>query len=85
MEGSYTENMAYLSEILPRMLLIVAIAGWFPPKSVEAAGMELFLKPETNTVSVRSASRSGYYDFGVNRKRVENLRQDLLAADLIEL
>jgi uncharacterized protein (DUF1499 family) len=46
--------------------------------------LELLLKPGTGTVSVRSASRSGYYDFGVNRKRIEYLRQALLAADCIE-
>jgi len=46
--------------------------------------LELFLKPESGTVSVRSASQSGYYDFGVNRHRVEYLRQALLAAGLIE-
>lgn len=153
--------MLYLNEILPRVLLIVAIAGGFSPRSIKAAGMEpsglkdcpgspncvsseaadpehrvdsfrlkgdsekiwpavlrvvaaiprtviisvtdhyiqaecksrlfrfvddleLVLKPETGTVSVRSASKSGYYDFGVNRKRVEYLRQALLAADYIE-
>ncbi len=26
-------------------------------------------------VHVRSASRNGYYDFGVNRRRVEKIRQ----------
>ncbi|MDF1594148.1 MAG: DUF1499 domain-containing protein [Desulfobacterales bacterium] len=46
--------------------------------------LELLLKPETGIVSVRSASRSGYYDFGVNRKRIESLRQALRTADLIE-
>ena len=35
------------------------------------------LRPEENIVAVRSASRSGYYDFGVNRKRVEEIRQKL--------
>lgn len=45
--------------------------------------LELFLTPATGKVSVRSASRSGYYDFGVNRKRIEYLRQELLADDLI--
>jgi len=153
--------MLHVSGILSRVLLIVAIAGGFSPKSIQAAGMEpsglkdcpgspncvsseaadpehrvdpfrlkgdsvkiwpavlrvvaamprtaiitltdryiqaecksrlfrfvddleLLLKSETGAVSVRSASRSGYYDFGVNRKRVEYLRQALLAADYIE-
>ena len=30
-------------------------------------------------IHVRSASRKGYYDFGVNRKRVESIRQSLQA------
>ena len=35
-----------------------------------------FLFPETEPIiHVRSASRSGRYDFGVNRRRVERLRQ----------
>lgn len=46
--------------------------------------LELLLTPTTGSVSVRSASRVGYYDFGANRKRVEVLRQALLDAGLIE-
>lgn len=46
--------------------------------------LELLLKPAAGIVSVRSASRSGYYDFGVNRKRIEYLRQALRAENLIE-
>jgi uncharacterized protein (DUF1499 family) len=45
--------------------------------------LELKLDPQTKTISIRSASRSGYFDFGVNRRRVENLRQQLTAAELI--
>jgi uncharacterized protein (DUF1499 family) len=32
-----------------------------------------------NTIAVRSAARTGYYDFGVNRRRVEKLRKQLRA------
>ena len=46
--------------------------------------LELVLTSAGKTARVRSASRSGYYDFGVNRKRVEFLRQGLLADGLIE-
>lgn len=45
--------------------------------------LELKLDPQTKMISIRSASRSGYFDFGVNRRRVENLRQQLTAAELI--
>ena len=35
-----------------------------------------FLFPEgEGTIQVRSASRTGYYDFGVNRRRVERIRE----------
>ncbi|MCB2146731.1 MAG: DUF1499 domain-containing protein [Deltaproteobacteria bacterium] len=34
-----------------------------------------FFFPDTAVIHVRSASRVGYSDFGVNRKRVEKIRQ----------
>lgn len=40
--------------------------------------LELLLQPKAGIVSIRSASRLGKSDFGVNRKRVETLRQTLL-------
>lgn len=39
--------------------------------------LELHLRPEEGTVAVRSASRLGHSDLGVNRKRVETLRRRL--------
>jgi uncharacterized protein (DUF1499 family) len=36
--------------------------------------LELHLRPQENAIAVRSAARLGYSDFGVNRRRVENLR-----------
>ena len=36
--------------------------------------LELCLRAVEGIIAVRSASRSGYYDFGVNRRRVEQLR-----------
>ena len=32
------------------------------------------VQPEAEIIDVKSSSRLGYYDFGVNRKRVEQLR-----------
>lgn len=37
--------------------------------------VEFTLSSEKNVINVRSASRSGYYDFGVNRRRIERIRQ----------
>lgn len=36
--------------------------------------VEFFLDEGTRTIHVRSASRVGYSDFGVNRRRVEEIR-----------
>ncbi|MCI5051610.1 MAG: DUF1499 domain-containing protein [Simkaniaceae bacterium] len=38
---------------------------------------DLEFQLDTKIVQVRSASRVGYYDFGTNRKRIENLRKFL--------
>jgi uncharacterized protein (DUF1499 family) len=39
--------------------------------------LELHLRPAGNLIAMRSASRLGHSDFGVNRKRVESLRAAL--------
>lgn len=37
--------------------------------------VEFEYNPEENVIEVRSASRTGYYDLGVNRSRVETIRE----------
>lgn len=41
--------------------------------------VEFYLVPQDNTtqIEVRSLSRVGYSDFGVNRKRIENIRHKM--------
>jgi len=39
--------------------------------------LELHLRPAEKLIAVRSAARLGYSDLGVNRKRVESLREVL--------
>ena len=39
--------------------------------------LECELPGNERLIHVRSASRSGYYDFGVNRARIDRLRRDL--------
>ena len=39
-----------------------------------ADDVEFYFSSEDRIIHVRSASRTGYYDFGVNRRRVERLR-----------
>lgn len=46
--------------------------------------LTLHLTPSMGVVHVRSASRTGYSDLGVNRRRVENLRKKLRHKDIIE-
>ncbi len=45
--------------------------------------LELQLQPDKQQIAVRSAARLGHYDFGVNHKRVEELRRKLRAAGVV--
>ena len=45
--------------------------------------LELQLRPDEGIIAVRSASRVGRSDFGVNRKRVESLRSALTARGVV--
>lgn len=45
---------------------------------------EFHLRPDDGIIAVRSASRTGYNDMGVNRKRVERIRDAMRARDLVE-
>ena len=43
--------------------------------------LELYFPEEKKIIHFRSAARSGYSDFGVNRKRVERIRKSFEAAE----
>ncbi|MFO7830730.1 MAG: DUF1499 domain-containing protein [Desulfuromonadaceae bacterium] len=45
--------------------------------------LELHLRSEQQQVDIRSAARMGYYDFGVNRKRIKELRSRLSSAGVV--
>ena len=45
--------------------------------------LELHLRPAENIVAIRSASRLGYSDLGVNRRRVEHLRASLTSRGVL--
>lgn len=45
---------------------------------------EFLLRSDEAIIAVRSAARTGYSDFGVNRKRVERIRAELRARELVE-
>ncbi|MDP2098115.1 MAG: DUF1499 domain-containing protein [Methylobacter sp.] len=46
--------------------------------------IDVILDKEAGVIHIRSASRTGYGDFGVNRRRVEMLRAQLQQAHVIE-
>jgi uncharacterized protein (DUF1499 family) len=46
--------------------------------------IDLIHDSHTNLIHVRSASRTGHSDFGVNRKRIETLRLQLQKAHVID-
>ena len=74
-----------LLEILPKMpgTKIVAedtlyLRAEFTSKTMKFVDdVEFLLDPLSNVIHVRSASRLGYSDMGVNRKRVEEIRKRL--------
>ena len=86
-QTEWAELQAVLSR-LPRVTIVTA-TGHYLHAAVKSRifgfvdDLELKPDPKTNKISIRSASRSGYYDFGVNRRRVEDLRRRLTAASLI--
>ena len=46
--------------------------------------LELYFNSSNGIISIRSASRVGYSDFGANRRRVEFLRSELRTKQIIE-
>lgn len=53
------------------------------PWGVYTDDLEMLLDHGSGRVAIRSSARIGYYDFEVNRERVEALRQALVAKGLI--
>ncbi len=73
---------------LPRTRLVVDDESYLHAECRSLLGftddLEIQRRPGENAIAVRSAARSGYYDFGVNRRRVETLRGLLQKRGLIE-
>ncbi|MSP40551.1 MAG: DUF1499 domain-containing protein [Deltaproteobacteria bacterium] len=70
-------------ESLPRMKIIAASEDYIHAECSSAFfgfvdDLELHLRAAQNLIAVRSASRLGQSDFGVNRKRVEHLRATMI-------
>jgi uncharacterized protein (DUF1499 family) len=67
-------------ETLPRVALVEAAPGYARYECCSrlfrfADDVELLLDEPAGVIHVRSASRVGYSDMGVNRKRVEEIRK----------
>lgn len=74
---------------LPRITLVTRTDGYLHAEARSLIfrfvdDVEFHLRPEAGEIAVRSASRVGYSDLGVNRRRVENLREALRRAGVIE-
>jgi len=64
---------------LPRTTIVYETSGYLHAESRSALfrfvdDLELQLRAEERAIAIRSASRVGYSDMGVNRDRVERLR-----------
>lgn len=73
---------------LPRTRVVAASDDYLHAECTSALlgfvdDLELHLREGDGVIAVRSASRLGYRDFGVNRKRVETLRLALRAAGTV--
>ena len=83
--GTATEMLARLKSILttmPRVTVITESEGYLHAECKSALlgfvdDLEFYIDRAANVVHVRSASRVGYSDLGVNRKRVEAIRSSL--------
>ena len=74
---------------LPRTRIVVANSNYLHAECRSALfgfvdDLEFLLRPEQGDIAIRSAARTGFYDFGVNRKRIEALRTMLLNQGVIE-
>ena len=76
-------------QVMPRSAIITQSPGYIHATQASRIfrfvdDLELELLADDKTINVRSASRTGYSDMGVNRERVESLRQTLRQQNIIE-
>lgn len=73
---------------LPRTTVVTKTDAYLHAESRSALfgfvdDVEFQLRPADKTIAVRSASRLGYWDLGVNRRRVEQIREVLRARGVV--
>ena len=71
---------------LPRTVIVTETPDYIHAECTSAVfrfvdDLELHLRPSDGIIAVRSASRLGHSDFGVNRKRIETLRNALIISN----
>jgi uncharacterized protein (DUF1499 family) len=76
------QHFATAVAALPRTRIVEATDDYLHAECSSAIfgfvdDLELHLRPDSQYVAVRSASRLGYSDLGVNRRRIEQLRKIL--------
>ncbi|MBN2332428.1 MAG: DUF1499 domain-containing protein [Deltaproteobacteria bacterium] len=73
---------------LPRTRIVDETADYLHAECRTLLGfvddLELHLRPAEGIIAVRSASRLGYSDLGVNRRRVEGLRAALSSRNIVK-
>jgi uncharacterized protein (DUF1499 family) len=87
-QGTQVEARARLITVLhsmPRAKIVVALDNFLHLEFRSTVfgfvdDVEFLFDDGNKIIHVRSASRVGYYDFGVNRRRVEELRKRFMAA-----
>ena len=74
---------------MPRWVIVTATANYIYVECKSRIfrfidDLELYFNASNGIVSIRSASRIGYSDFGANRRRLELLRSDLRTKQVID-
>jgi len=80
-----TERLLFVLRSMERVKIMHAEAAYIHAEFTSALfrfvdDVEFYVDDGQKTIHVRSASRTGYYDFGVNRRRVERIRKRFLQA-----
>ena len=91
LKGDFSKNWSEIQRVLaalPRCAVVKADETYLHATFKSRVfgfvdDLEFFLNPSNGIISIRSAAQTGYWDFGVNRRRVEHLRQELRARELI--
>ena len=91
LKGDFSKNWPEIQLVvaaLPRSVVVKAYETYlhatFKSRVFQFVDdLELLLNPLNGIISIRSAAQTGYWDFGVNRRRVEQLRHELQGRDLI--